>query len=70
MIDCPRSNRSGWMSFRNWGLMWRCVTWWPQEPEEFFRNEKMQMNFLIRLLLIAANLSEYDQTRNFSRQII
>lgn len=52
MTDCPRSNRSGWMSFRNWGLMWRCVMWWPLEPEELVLNEKTQKNWLIRLLLI------------------
>ncbi len=34
MTGCPRSSRSGWTSFGNWGPMWKCVMWPRLEPEE------------------------------------
>lgn len=49
VTGCPRSNKSGWMSFRNWGLMWRCVTWWLLEPEELVWNKQTRNNWLTRL---------------------
>lgn len=48
MTGYPRSNRSGWMSCRNWGLMWRCVTWRLLEPEDLVWNKQTQKKWLLR----------------------
>ena len=51
VTGCPRSNRSGWMSCRNWGLTWRCVTWRLLEPEELVWNKQTKKNWLTLLLI-------------------
>lgn len=50
MTDSPRSSRSGWMSYTNWELMWKCVTWWRPEPEGLVWSEATGNNWQLRLL--------------------
>ncbi|KAK7891027.1 hypothetical protein WMY93_022990 [Mugilogobius chulae] len=66
MTDCPKSNRSGWTSFKNWVLMWRCVMSLLLEPKDCVKNKITKENFRKRRNMVLLKLFLFVYLLNYT----